>query len=93
MVDKKWLFELLEVHFPQPKGTILPDNRNKIMDLDTATPAELGKGYGTPELFMGLLLEKNDFLMEAEQGLTGVGLIRGLRTGNIMGAYQFEGGL
>ena len=47
-IGKKWIFDLLEVHFVQLKRTILTDIRKRIIGLDRAGPEELGKRYRTP---------------------------------------------
>ena len=49
IIEKTWLFALLEVHFAQSKGTILTDIRKRIIDVDRETPIELGGCYRTPE--------------------------------------------
>ena len=89
--DKKCLFGLREVHFAQPHGAILNGIRKKISDLGRAAAGELGKGYRTPEGLWEWLLERNDVIMDDEQGLKDGELIKALRAGNVMNHYQFKG--
>ena len=53
VIGKKRLYGLLEVHFALSKGVVLPDVRNQIRDLERSVPAELRKGYRTPEGLRG----------------------------------------
>ena len=91
VIDKTWLFELLEVHFAPSKGIVLTDIRNQIRDLDRAPPTELGKGYRTPGCLSGWFLGKNDVLIEDGQCLTDSALIKAHRASNVANTYQFRG--
>ena len=93
VIGKKWLFELPEAHAAQSNGIVLTDIRNKIWDLDRVAPAELGKGYRTPECLRGWLLGKNDVPIADGQCLSDIDIIMELRASNVMNTYQFRCGV
>ena len=45
VINKQWMFGLLEAHYAQSNGYILTDVRNQIGDLYRAAAVELCKGY------------------------------------------------
>ena len=55
-INKPRLFGLLEIHYAQSKGGILPDVKKKIDEAGRIGALELGRGYQTPEGLRGWLL-------------------------------------
>ena len=62
-----WLFYLLIDHIGQTKGISLGNVRLQIPNLDVVGAKELGGGVRNPEGLWGLLLGKNEILVEENQ--------------------------
>ena len=84
------MFGLFKLRYRQSEGEILSDIRPQISSLNKIAPIELGKCGQNPECLWGRLLEKEDVLMGANQGLKYGGLIKAFIASDVVGNYLFK---
>ena len=65
--------------------------RNKHRDSGRSHPAELRKGYRTPEGLRGWMLEEYDVMIEDGDGLADSAVIKAFEKSNVANTYQFSG--
>ena len=89
MIDKKWLFGLLEFRYKQPNGKVLAEIGSHVKDVNRIAKLELGGGKN-PEGIPERLLSKNGVLMEECHGLAGGVSIKSFKASDIFTNYRFK---
>ena len=92
VINDHWFFDLFEIHYKQSTCQLLSGLRHPIKSSGEISPIELGAGGTNPEGISEWLLGKNDVLVGAGRGLADGGLIKALRTIDILKHYRVRGG-